>query len=145
MGIFNSTRAKITPDGGLAVRYINGTGGASIKGSTVHLSAPWTVELTQIGVPDCIGVVLDSGVPNGAWMWVVVSGIADVLFLNQATASYLVRTFITTDASKQVGKGWSENVPTAPFATDKHFCEIGHIIESNSGPNQLAKCNLHYN
>lgn len=146
MGIFNSTKVKITPEGGVAVQYINGTGAPTVKGSTVHLISPWTVGLTEINVPDCIGVFYEEGVPNGQKTWVVIYGIADVLFVNQATAGYLVRTFVTADGAKgQAGKAYSENVPTSPFASDKHFAEIGHIIETNSGPNQLAKCNLHMN
>lgn len=145
MSVWRSKKAMITDEGGLAVQYKNQTGEVSVKGTTVHITAPWTVGKTQVNVPDCIGVIYNSGVPIGEWVWVVVSGIADVLFTNQTTAGYLGRTFVTADAGGVAGKALSEAVPTPPFASDKHWAEMSHIIETNSGPNQLAKCNLHFN
>jgi len=145
MSVWNNKKAMITDEGGLAIQYINETGEVSVKGTTVHITAAWTVGKTAVGVPDCIGAIYNSGVAIGDWVWVVVSGIADVLFTNQTTAGFLGRTFVAADAGGAVGKALSEAVPTPPFANDKHFCEIGHIIETNSGPNQLAKVNLHFN
>ena len=74
----------------------------------------------------------------------VVSGIADVYFVGNTTRGYLARTFITGDAGYVTGQALSEAVPTAPFSTDKHFCEIGHILSSRTGAG-LARVNLHFN
>ena len=43
-----------------------------------------------------------------------------------------------------VGKAASEAAPSTPFATDKHFQEIGHAIEA-TGAEGLCLCILHWN
>ena len=138
--------AFLTDIGGLAVQYFNNTGVASVKGTTVRITAPYTVGKVQIDIPDCIGVVLKSGVPNGQMMDVVISGIAAVLFSTATVAGQLARTPLTTDGvTGVVGQALAENFPTSPFATDKHFCEIGHCIETNTVVGTLSNVNLHYN
>jgi len=137
-------KAFLTPDGGLAVPYINQTGGASVKGQTVHITADGTVGLTAQGVPDCIGIVYQSGIPAGDLVYVVVSGIAEVLFIGNATAGHLARTFIAADGGFVAGQALSEAVPLPPFDSDKHFAEIGHVIDSRVGAG-LARVNLHFN
>ena len=42
------------------------------------------------------------------------------------------------------GQALSEALAAPPFATDKHFYEIGHVLESRVGAG-LAKCILHFN
>ncbi len=64
--------------------------------------------------------------------------------LSNTTAGQLARTFVTADAGFVAGRALAENVPTAPFASDKHFCEIGHVAETRVGAG-LAKVNLHFN
>ncbi len=137
---------RFTDIGGLAVPMINATGAASVKGSTVHVSSVVSrgVSLTDQGVPDCIGAVYDGGIPDGGVVRVIVAGVAEVLFVSAATRGFLARTFVATDADAQPGKAKSEAVPSSPFATDKHFSEIGHIIESTTGAG-LAMVVLHFN
>lgn len=144
MSLWNTDKVRITPEGGLAIQYINQTGETSVKGTTVRITADSTVGKTAINVPDCIGVIYNSGIPVGQKVWVVISGVAQVLFKNATTAGYLARTFVTADVGSVVGKALSEAVPTPPFANDKHFCEIGHIIETVGAPG-LARVNLHFN
>jgi hypothetical protein len=141
------TNAKIafTDDGGLAIRLINGTGADSVKGTVIHShTSDLTVEATPVNVPDAFGVVYEDDIANGQEMWVVIAGIADVLFSNAPTAGYLARTGLTVDTGEVAGQALSENIPTSPFATDKHFCEIGHILETKAAAG-LAKVNLHFN
>jgi hypothetical protein len=102
------------------------------------------VTLVDIGVPNCIGVFLESGVADGAEAFIVVAGIADVYFWDSATRGQLARTGIAADTGEVSGQALSEAVPSSPFATDKHFCEIGHVLESRTGAG-LAKCILHFN
>lgn len=138
---------KITAEGGYAVKLTNKTGAVSVKGYVVCLSSTLNnaVQKTVVDQPDAIGVVYESGVADGYEMWVVVSGIADVYFIGSTTRKYLARTFITADGASYVsGQAIAEAVPSLPFATDKHFCEIGHILESRTGAG-LAKCILHFN
>jgi len=136
----------LTEDGGLAVKLINATGATSVKGYCVTPSEATAnaVKLVAVGVPSCIGVFLESGVVEGAEAWVVISGIANVYFSVDATKGYLARTGIAADTGEVAGQALSEAVPTSPFATDKHFCEIGHILETRADAG-LAKVILHFN
>lgn len=144
MSVWKQGKVKITESGGVAVQYINQTGGASVKGSTVHITGVNTVGLTAQNVPDCIGVIYNSGIPVGQKVWVVIYGIAEVLFIGNTTAGWLARTFVTADAGFVAGNALAEAVPSSPFASDKHFCEIGHVLETRVGAG-LAKVNLHFN
>ena len=92
---------------------------------------------------DCCGVCYEAGIGDGAEMWVVVSGIADVYYGGAVTRGTFSRVPITGDGYN-TGEAIAEALPTAPFATDKHFGEIGHPIES-IGSAGLAKTVLHFN
>lgn len=137
---------QINPDGGFMVRLINKTGSASVKGEVVSNSASTAnaVEKIVIDQPDPIGVFYESGVPDGGQAWVVVAGIAEVYFAGSTTLGHLACGFITGDTGYMAGQAKSEALPTSPFATDKHFYEIGHVLESRTGAG-LARCMLHFN
>lgn len=143
---FYSDKFMITVEGGLAVKLTNKTGAASVKGYVVSNSTTTAsaVELIVQGEPDPIGVFYESGIADGAEAWVVVAGIADVYFIGSTTLGYLARTFIAGEAGYVTGQALAEALPAAPFATDKHFCEIGHVLEARVGAG-LAKCVLHFN
>jgi hypothetical protein len=145
-GIWANDRIKFTAEGGLAVRYTNKTGAASVKGYCVSTSdaANDSVKLVAIDSPDCIGVFLDSGVTDGEMTWIVVAGRAYVYFWGNAVRGYLARTGLTADSGEIAGQATSEAVPGSPFNVDKHFCEIGHCLESHTGAG-LALVNLHFN
>ena len=140
-------KVRLTAEGGIAVKMINKTGAASVKGTVVMPSDSTNnaVEKIVINEPDPIGVIYDADIADGAEVWVVVSGIADVLFIGNTTRGHLARGFITAESGTYVtGQALSEAIPTSPFATDKHFYEIGHVIESRTGAG-LAKTMLHFN
>ena len=143
---FHSDKFMITVEGGMAVKLTNNTGAATVKGNVVTNSATTAnaVVLAVDGEPDALGVFYESGIANGAAAWVVVSGIADVYFAASTTLGHLARTFISGEAGYVIGQAKSEAIPTSPFATDKHFCEIGHVLEARVGAG-LAKCVLHFN
>ena len=142
------SNAKLTREGGVAVKMVNMTGAASVKGEVVTVydatAVDNAVDKIVVDAPNPIGVFYESGVADGQSAWVVVSGIADVYFVGDTTRSHLARGFLTTDAGYVVGQAISEIYPTAPFASDKHFYEIGHVLESRTGAG-LAKCVLHFN
>jgi len=139
-------RIKFTDEGGLAVQYYNKTGAASIKGYCVTADGTTkdAVKLVPVQEPSCIGVFLDSGVPDGEFAWVVVSGRAYAYFWDSTVMGYLARTGLTADTGETAGMAMSEAVPTSPFDVDKHFCEIGHCLETRTGAG-LALVNLHFN
>lgn len=142
----NGSRIKFTHEGGLAVQYYNKTVAATIKGYCVTADSTTTdaVSLVPIGDPDCIGVFLDSGVPDGQFALVVVAGRAYAYFWGDTVKGHLARTGLAVDSGEVAGQALSEAIPTSPFDVDKHFCEIGHVLEARTGAG-LALVNLHFN
>jgi len=141
-----SSNVKHTAIGGVAVKLTNKTGSPSVKGYLVDPSpsVDGAVVLTAVGIPDCVGVFLEDDVADGSEAWVVVSGIAEVYFSGDTTRGHLARIGFSSDTGEVAGQAISEEFPTSPFATDKHFGEVGHVIESRTGAG-LAKCVLHFN
>ena len=140
-------KVMLTSVGGVAIRLTNKTGGASVKGEMLHSNsgADNSVVKSVKDIPDPIGVFLESGVPDGAEAWIVVSGIAEVYFIGNTTRGHLARGFLTADGGGYViGQALSEAVPSSPFSDDKHFYEVGHVIQSRTGAG-LAKVILHFN
>jgi len=142
----SGNNARITPEGGLAVKLINKTGAASVKGSLVS-SNPAVGSLAgsvvlQSNEFDTIGVFYDSGVPDGNNAWVVVSGLADVLWKN-STGSTKGNVAI---ADAVDGRASDIAVPSTSPAAAEHFKEIGHVLETKSGGTDiLVRCVLHFN
>jgi hypothetical protein len=142
-----SPKAMFTVEGGFAVKLTNKTGGASVKGEVVTPSDATNNAVIKIvkDVPNPIGVFYESGVADAAEAWIVVSGIADVYFVGNTTRGHLARGFLTADGGSYVtGQAMSEALPTSPFSSDKHFYEIGHVLEARTGAG-LAKVVLHFN
>lgn len=135
-----------TGDSGNIITLINKTGEVSVKGTVVCPSATVDLAVQKIveGVPDPIGVIYEDGIADGQPVRIVKSGIADVLFIGSTTRKHIARGFITGENGYVAGKALSEAVPTSPFASDKHFYEIGHVLESREGAG-LAKVELHFN
>jgi hypothetical protein len=131
----------------MAIKLLNKTGAVSVKGEVVQpdTTTPSAVKKIEVDIPDPIGVFYESGVADGALAWIVVSGIADVYFIGNTTLGHFVRGFLTADGESYVaGQAMSEALPTSPFDDDKHFYEIGHVIEARVGAG-LAKCVIHFN
>jgi len=137
---------KITAEGGYAIRLTNKTGADSVKGYVVDASSTNdnAVQLVVDGVPDAFGIIYEDGIADGSEVWVVTSGIADVYYIGSTVRKDLARTFISAEAGYVAGQAMSEPFPAPPFASDKHFCEIGHVIESRTGAG-LAKTLIHFN
>lgn len=135
-----------TPEGGLAQMFINKTGAPSVKGTVVHVNGAIAKGVNKIAqdIPDPIGVIYEDGIADGSEVLVVTSGTADVLFIGNTTIGQLARGFVAADAGFIAGYALAENVPSPPFASDKHFYEIGHVLETRVGAG-LAKVNLHFN
>jgi len=129
----------------MAYWVVNDTGAASVKGQIIEASSAVdnAVDLISIDDPDPIGVVYDAGVADGGQIRVVFSGKAEVLFSNTPIRLHFARNPVAADGGTN-GSAISETVPTPPFSTDKHFLEIGHILETKGAPG-LALVNLHFN
>lgn len=141
-----STKVKHTTEGGIAIKITNKTGSASVKGTLVMAShtVASAASLEALGEIDTIGIVYEDGVADGSDVWIVVAGIADVYFIGSTSLGHYARGCVAADNGAEAGKAVSEAVPTNPAATDKHFGEIGHLLEARVGAG-LAKCVLHFN
>ena len=148
--LFLNSKMMITELGGLAISLINKTGTTSVKGMLVEPDGgvDSAFDIVPVDGVDCIGVVYgdDEGsqVADAVACWVVIAGIAQVLFESATTREHMARMGVAADGNDTAGYAMSEAVPTSPFSIDKHFAEIGHVIESIGGSG-LAKCVLHFN
>jgi len=134
-----------TPEGGLAVKVLNYTGAATIKGTLVTPStANGAVVLVPVNSPYTTGIFYEDGVANGSATWMVVSGIADVFITEGSNLGDFVRSKWSTDANTASGYATAEAAPTTPFATDKHWAEIGHALTNRTDAG-LIKVVLHFN
>ena len=142
MSIGNGRLAPLlTPDGGSAIPLINKTGAASVKGTVVDASitTDLAVAIEDIGDIDPIGVIYQSGIPDGDPVLVIISGVAEIL-IDDATAATSGDWAGTSDVT--AGRAQAN---TEPPATVKHDQEIGHFVESkSSGTDVLAKAILHF-
>jgi hypothetical protein len=70
---------------------------------------------------------------------------AYVYYTTSTTRGYLARGFVAADGGAFVaGQAFNEAVPSSPFANDKHFYEIGHVVESIASAG-LALTLIHFN
>ncbi len=140
-----STKARFTPIGGFAVQLTNKSGADSVVGKLVKADAATNdaVVLTGINDDECMGVFLDAGVPDGSEAWIVISGIADVLYDDNVAA--VRENWVGTG---QAGLARTQAAPPA-LGVAAHFEEIGHSIESVSagggGTFILGRCILQFN
>lgn len=128
---------------GLAVRLINGTGQPSVLGSVVAISpAADNCFILQTNEFDAIGVVAESGRATGQVTWVIISGVAKVLFKNGVAP---VRGNVALSADTD-GRATYIAVPSANPIQAEHFKEIGHVMESKqAGTNIIANVLIHFN
>lgn len=140
---------RFTPEGGLAILLMNKTGVNSVKGTVIYAG---TVEeesyiIAPAGGDSAIGIVYESGVIDGDFGWVVVSGMAMVLLEDNTTSErgYWARTSTT-----QAGRADITN-PDPPsggiiLELDEHMEEIGHCLQDiTAGTDKLSKIVLHFN
>jgi hypothetical protein len=138
-----SPLSKFTPEGGLAIRMLNKTGVASVKGTPVVASTTTDNAFSaQTNTYDTFGMVYEDGIVDGQLCWVVVAGIAEVLYKN-ATASTRGHVLI---ADAVDGRCSDIVVPTGDPIIPSHFAECGHVLETKvGGVNVLVKCVIHFN
>jgi hypothetical protein len=133
-----------TGECGFLTKIINGTGGASVKGSVVHNAdaADDKFEL-QDSEYDAIGVVAVGGVADGSPTWIWKNGSrCQTLWKDDTTAT---RGYVALCADTD-GRAINVEVPSANPVVAEHFKEIGHVCESNAGgTNVLVLVELHFN
>jgi hypothetical protein len=125
---------SFTPEGGLAVRLINRTGAASVRGQSVKPG------VAAMGVVVCpaddemtIGYIYDEGVSDGSPLRVVVAGVVHQLLEDGKGCAIADRLA----ASAVPGRVAS--------AADAAAVETGHALETvKPGTNALVRSVLHF-
>lgn len=136
-------KAALSPYGAFMVKLTNKTGADTIKGSVVSCSdAVDNAFKLQANEFDSIGIVYESGVADGLEAWIIVSGIAEVLWKDGETST---REYVALAADTD-GRALNVAVPSANPVVAEHFKEIGHVLESKgAGTDVLVKCMIHFN
>lgn len=131
---------KMTNEGGLAIRLINDTGAPSIKGTIVDAgSIDFSFSVEGINGINPIGVVYEDAIADGNFVWIVISGLAQVLLQDGLASS--VGNWCGT-SSVAIGR---VQASISPPAAPTHDQEVGHFVESKiSGVDVLAFVVLHY-
>ena len=133
--------AHLTPEGGLALRLTNKTGGVSVKGTIVeaHAATDNAFRVCDANSVESFGVVYEDGVADGSECLIVIGGRVQVL-LKDATASTRNNWVQTSDV-----EGRADATNASPAAAPTHFKEIGHAIESKGADTDvLAYIILHF-
>lgn len=131
---------SFTPEGGIALRLINRTGVASVKGEIVRAGTS-TKGFTQATANDDmpIGVVYDSGIANLSPCRIGIGGAVQVLMKN--TVGTTVGDFLYV--SDTAGRAQSSS--TLPAAASI-YRTIGHALETKTGGTDvLVWAVLHFN
>jgi hypothetical protein len=133
-----------TNERGFLVKFINRTGGNSVKGEVVAVSTATDREIIkQANEYDAIGVIAEAGIAEGADVWVWMNGsVAQVLIKDGVAA---VRGYVAISADTD-GRGDNIAVPTETPTTGNHWKEIGHVMQAkDAGTDVLALVCLHFN
>jgi hypothetical protein len=134
-------KTSINDNGGIMIKLTNRTGSNTVKGTIVsaNLSNEEAFYTTPANGDMPIGIVYETGVANGSEAWIVISGIAEVLFKDTVAPTRGYVAYVSdTD-------GRAENSSSVPAATT-HFREIGHPIQTKTaGTSVLAKVVIHFN
>jgi len=148
--LFLNDKVMITDDGGIAISLLNKTGATSVKGKVAEPADgnDAAFSLCAVDSVDPIGIIYGdnagSQVADGVACWIVVAGLAYIMFESATTRGHFARMGVAADANDAAGLAMSEALPTSPFATDKHFAEVGHVLETIGGAG-LALCMVHFN
>ena len=137
----------ITPLGGICIRLLNKTGGASVLGTVVQADTvnDNAFKICEGDGVQPIGIVYESGVADGTLCWFVIIGIAQVL-LKDATASLKGNWVYVSDAAGRADATLLVPPGGGIPELDIHMGEIGHCIESKGAGNDvLAKTIVHFN
>ena len=133
-----------TNERGFLLRFINRTGGNSVKGTLVSASPSADREvIKQASEYDAIGVIQEAGVAEGSECWVWMPGSLCQVLLKDGVGVTRGDLMIHADTD---GRADVVSPPPPPPTTDTHFKEIGHCFESKtSGTDVLALVCIHFN
>jgi hypothetical protein len=134
----------VTGERGFVMKCVNRTGGNSVKGTVLSECPSENNGLcAQYNEFDALAVCAESGIVNGAEMWVWKGeSFCQVLWKDGETAT---RASVAICADTD-GRALNVAVPSANPVVAEHFKEIGHVAESKTaGTDVLVLCHLHFN
>lgn len=140
-------KIKLTTEGGYAVRLLNKTGAASVKGTIVagHTAVADAVMVAPIDSKTAFGIMYDDGIADGSLCWVVVAGIATVL-LKDSTATTAGNWVVVSDTAGRANATAVSPPGGELIDAAYHFGEIGHSIQTvTAGTNKTARMVIHFN
>lgn len=141
-GGIKTERVWLTPEGGVASKFVNASGAILKHGTAVSLDTSTTMGVVPQTVEfDCIGFVYGQ-TAIGAECWVVTCGVAEALFKDgtQPLVGYW------TKASATDGRVEATTPPsgTSAIAANEHFKEVGHCLETKAaGTDVVARIVVH--
>jgi hypothetical protein len=118
----------LTPEGGVYQLFVNDTGEPSVKGTivTVSMSVDSAVRVAPADSQAPIGVIYESGVPNGSPVKVVVYGKAEVLLKDGVSSNRGYWCGVSDTAGRMTQA-------VAPANTDERLRQIGYSLEGKTG------------
>lgn len=131
-----NSKVKFTAEGGLAISLINKTGAASVKGTIVCAddTVDEAVDIAGISSEVAIGTIYEDAIADGSAVWVVVSGIAEVL-LKDGEAGVCGARYCVSDTA-----GRAAVITGTPDET-----EVGRGLKTVAlGTDVLTKINLQF-
>lgn len=133
-----------TNERGFLVKFINRTGGVSVKGTLVAPSPTTDREvIKQASEYDTIAVVQEAGVAEASEMWCWVNGSVCQVLLKDTVGAARANVLIAADTDGRVD---AVAAPPPPPTSDTHFKEIGHAMETKvGGTNVLVLACIHFN
>lgn len=137
-----------TPEGGIAIQFINKTGAVSKKGTVVECSSTTfnAAGIVPADEADAMGIVYDNGIADGVLMWVVTGGKAQVLLEDGTATTFDNWVRVSPNDAGRADGALTEPPSGGQVQTDNHFKEIGHSLEDvSAGTDKLALCLVHFN
>ena len=134
-----------TNERGFLIKGINRTGHTSVKGELVSASTTADREFVlQANEFDSVGVVQEAGVAEASEMWIWVDGSVCQVLLKDTVAATRGEVLLAADTD---GRATTTTNPGGGVpATETHFKENGHVLESKgAGTNVLVLALIHHN
>ncbi len=145
--VFGNNKVGISELAGIALKHINKTGVASVKGTIVEASTT-TDDAFQVSGANgnhSIGVVYEDGVADGDECWIIIYGVADVL-LKDTTLSAHGNWVFVSDVAGRADATLADPTAGGVAQLDQHMREVGHCLESKAADTDvLARVCIHFN
>ncbi len=145
--VFGNNKVGISELAGVALKHINKTGAASVKGTIVEADGTTddAFDVCDANGNHPIGVVYEDGIADGAECWIIIYGVADVL-LKDTTLSAHGNWVFVSDVAGRADATLADPTAGGVAQLDQHMREVGHCLESKAADTDvLARVCIHFN